>query len=586
MKTNQICYAFIIVFCLLMMSCASTSQLKIGELKCEQLVNPLAIDNTAPCLSWRLYSDQRGAAQTAYQILAATHPQKLTEEKADVWNSGKISSTRSHNVGYEGKELMSKSFVYWKVRVWDEVGKCSDWSEVASFGIGLLHPEDWRAEYIGMEQPEGKSLSPLFRKQFELDGVGEKIMLHINSLGYHEAYVNGVPVTDAVLNPAVSQFDKRSLIVTYDVTKLMLQGKNDIVILAGKGWYQEGLPGVTPDGPYVRAQLEKFDGNGWETLLVTDSSWSVGKSGYESFGDWRPHRFGGETVTAAECPSDYTKETLDKCQWAAVKVVKEEKGAATPQMVELNRIKKEFHPVAVRAAEEKAWIYDMGTNFTGWTRIAFPSLQPNEKIRISYCDFLNPDGSFRDGLYEDYYIASGKPDEYFINKFNYKAYRYLKVSGLEIAPALSGITGCLIHADYDGSASFSCSDKDMNAIYDMVHYTLRCLTLGGYMVDCPQVERLGYGGDGNASTQTVQTLFNMAPTYANWIQAWADCMREDGSMPHTAPNPYTYRWRSLLVRIYHYCHMDDLYELRRCASVGAILSLYAKVAGICRGIYL
>jgi alpha-L-rhamnosidase len=66
---------------------------------------------------------------------------------------------------------------------------------------------------------------------------------------------------------------------------------------------------------------------------------------------------------------------------------------------------------------------------------------------------------------------------------------------------------------------------------------LRCLSLGGYLVDCPHIERLGYGGDGNACTQTAQTMFNLSPLYANWIQVWADCVREDGGMPHTAPNP-------------------------------------------------
>jgi alpha-L-rhamnosidase len=72
----------------------------------------------------------------------------------------------------------------------------------------------------------------------------------------------------------------------------------------------------------------------------------------------------------------------------------------------------------------------------------------------------------------------------------------------------------------------------------MVFYTLRCLSLGGYLVDCPQLERLGYGGDGNASTMTAQMMFDLAPLYANWLQAWGDCIREDGGMPHTAPNPY------------------------------------------------
>ena len=53
----------------------------------------------------------------------------------------------------------------------------------------------------------------------------------------------------------------------------------------------------------------------------------------------------------------------------------------------------------------------------------------------------------------------------------------------------------------------------------MIHYTIRCLTLNGYMVDCPHIERLGYGGDGNASTLTVQTMYNLSPLYSNWMQA-------------------------------------------------------------------
>ena len=140
-------------------------------------------------------------------------------------------------------------------------------------------------------------------------------------------------------------------------------------------------------------------------------------------------------------------------------------------MAELNRIQKEFHPVSCQASGDTAWIFDMGTNFTGWTKIKFPALASGQKIRISYCDFLNEEGQFRDRLYEDYYIASGKAGESFVNKFNYQAYRYLKLTNLSEAPALTDITACLVHTDYNGSASFSCSDEDLNAIHDMIHYT-------------------------------------------------------------------------------------------------------------------
>ena len=71
----------------------------------------------------------------------------------------------------------------------------------------------------------------------------------------------------------------------------------------------------------------------------------------------------------------------------------------------------------------------------------------------------------------------------------------------------------------------------------MIQYTMKCLAYSGYMVDCPHLERAGYGGDGNSSTESLQTMYNVAPLFTNWMQAWDDSMREGGSLPHVAPNP-------------------------------------------------
>lgn len=520
-------------------ACSSRPSLVVKELQCEKLVNPLAIDQTKPYLSWQLETNENAVHQSAYQILAATDEDLLTEEKADLWNSGKVESLESAWVLYQGDELSSKSFVYWKVRVWDSDDKASDWSETACFGIGLLNPSDWKAAYIGSDTLSGKPQSPLLWKHFQWDQKGTKAFLHVNSLGYHEVYLNGKKVGDAVLAPAVSQFDKRSLIVTYDVTDLLEKGENDLVLWLGKGWYQDGLPGVVEGGPFVRAQLEEFEDGEWRTSLVTDSTWKTRESGYVSTGTWRPWQFGGEEIHADCVLPDLGAETLNAVSWNTAVLAAIPEHQVSPQMAELNGIREHLHPLTCKASGDSAWIYDLGTNLTGWTKIQFPPLEKGQKIRISYCDFLDDKGEFRDHLYEDYYIASGVDSaEVFSNKFNYHAYRYLKLTNVKEAPALSAITASLVHTNYSGESFFACSDKDLNAIHDMIQYTLRCLTLGGYMVDCPQIERLGYGGDGNASTPTVQTMFNLSPLYMNWMQAWADCMREDGSMPHTAPNPY------------------------------------------------
>lgn len=537
MKNSLIRNLCLVIIALWAMSCNSYSSIEINMLQCEELDNPLGIDNTSPHFSWLLQSVEQESKQTAYQILVASSEKLLSEGKADLWNSGKIESDESVWVLYDGIPLDSKSLAYWKVRVWDNKGHVTQWSEPAFFSVGLLRADDWNAKYIGMDYEQELPRSPQFHKTFQWDNKGLKVLLHINSLGYHEVYINGRPVSDAVLVPAVSQFDKRSLAVTYDVTGFLQKGENDLVIWTGQGWYHDGLPGVIEGGPFVRAQLEEWKDGSWRTSLITDDSWKARESGYES--TWRKYRLGGEIVDASRLLPDLTATSLNKAEWTAVKEITIPSHTTTPQMVEPNRIQKEFHPISYQSVGDTAWIFDLGTNFTGWTKIKFPKLEKQQRIQINYCDFLDEKGEFMNNSNYDVYIASGQSDESFTNKFNYHAYRYLKLSNLKKAPALSDITACLIHTDYGGTSSFSCSDDDLNAIHQMIQYTLSCLTLGGDLVDCPHVERLGYGGDGNASTQTMQTMYNMAPLYINWMQAWGDCMREDGSMPHTAPNPFS-----------------------------------------------
>ena len=518
----------------------SVQAANVYDLRCEMLRNPWGIDNTAPHLSWKISSNKIGTKQTAYQILAASDARLLTETNADLWNSGKVKTDESIWINYNGKALASRSVIYWKVRIWDENSKSSSWSKTAVFSVGFLNASDWKAQFIGLDLPNGEPQSPLFWKTIECKNKNSLVLLHVNSLGYHEIYINGKKVSDAVLAPAMVQFDKHSLILTYNVTKFMKKGANELVIWLGKGWYRGQMPGVIAGGPFVRAQMETSDNGNWETLAQTDASWKGKESGYISTDTWNAHHFGGEIVDAKALLPDFTSASLNKAQWKGVKVAAITTNA-TPQMVETNKIQYAIHPATIKSLDNSSWYIDMGTNLTGWTKIDFPKLEAGQKVTIEYTDFLQKGQTFdnKKDLYSDEYIASGKDKEHFINKFNYHAYRYIRIKNLHQALKASDITAYLIHTGYENSSSFECSDSDMNAIHNMIHYTLRCLTLSGYMVDCPQIERLGYGGDGNASTLTLQTMYDVAPLYTNWMQAWGDCIRSDGGMPHTAPCPYS-----------------------------------------------
>ena len=529
-----------LVLCLLFLSACREriSDAKIYDLTCENLVNPYGISTSEPGLSWKLASDKNGIKQEAYQILAASDTSLLYEDKADLWNSGKIKGQSQILVPYGGKPLSSNSFCVWKVRIWDNENGVTDWSSYSGFSTGLLNESDWKASFIGYPEKSEESISPQFYKSIEISTIPLITFLHVNSLGYHEVYLNGEKIGNNVLAPAVAQFSKRSQVITYDISKLIKVGRNDIVIWTGRGWYSPGLPGVVYDGPVIRAQADALTEGGWSTLLKTDTTWKARSSGYFTLGTWKPGDFGGEKIDASILLSDLSGKSLNTAEWESVAEVMVPEHKATAQLTEGNIITDTIKAASITAAGNNKWLVDIGTTLTGWTEIRFDKLRKGQRIELEFCDHLDREGRTVDQGQTDIYIASGVSGETFMNKFNYHGYRYILVSNLGYKPDIEDIYAYPIRTGYRLASTFRCSDEDMNTIHDMLFYTLQCLSPGGYLVDCPQIERLGYGGDGNASTETAQTMFDLAPLYRNWLQAWGDCNREDGGMPHTAPNPY------------------------------------------------
>ncbi len=95
----------------------------------------------------------------------------------------------------------------------------------------------------------------------------------------------------------------------------------------------------------------------------------------------------------------------------------------------------------------------------------------------------------------------------------------------------------MIESNLDEVGSFTSSDKDLNAIYELNHYTFRCLDIGGYFVDCPHRERLGYG-DGQVAIETGIYNFELGNFYKKWAQNWISEQTPNGKIPNTAPSPY------------------------------------------------
>jgi alpha-L-rhamnosidase len=99
---------------------------------------------------------------------------------------------------------------------------------------------------------------------------------------------------------------------------------------------------------------------------------------------------------------------------------------------------------------------------------------------------------------------------------------------LKSEPRKEDIKGWNVRTDYKNATTFECSDPLQNWIYKTIRWTFENLTLGGYVVDCPQRERLGYGGDAHATSETGMFNYHLGAFYNKWLEDWRD---EQGTEP-------------------------------------------------------
>ena len=89
----------------------SAATLRVGDLRCEYLKEPLGIDARSPRLSWTLTATRpgaRGLSQSAYQVLVASSEAELLRKQGDALGrrQGRVSDQSIH-VPYAGKPLSS-----------------------------------------------------------------------------------------------------------------------------------------------------------------------------------------------------------------------------------------------------------------------------------------------------------------------------------------------------------------------------------------------------------------------------------------------------------------------------------------------
>ncbi|SMC40788.1 family 78 glycoside hydrolase catalytic domain [Pedobacter africanus] len=555
----------------LALATAGESSLQPENLRCEYLENPIGLDEMSPRFNWTHKAGNVaafGQKQTAYRIIVASEVRLLHQNKGDEWDSGWVNSDQMQQIEYKGKVLRSDRYYYWKVVVKDEKGLVSAWSKTAFWATGLLQQNDWKAKWIGTNElfdPSQKDCNisdPWLRKTFNLPQKPGKAVLFLASVGYHELYVNGKKVGDDVLSPAVTDHTKRARYVAYDIAAALKPGKNVIAIWLGTSWSIFGpyLTAGRPNTPIVIAQTAIYNtktpvAGAKPTLVVqTDESWKTHASPSKLLGTWDFAKMGGELWDANQEIADWNTITCDEAKWSKVTVYQPDL-ILSAQTVEPNRLFDEIKAIGIESRPDGSYRVDMGVNFAGWTEVDLRG-NKGDRIAFEYSEREQMDQTFN--LHSAYIIgARGKGT--FRNRFNYSSGRWIVIRGLKYKPQLSEIRGWMVRTNFQAATNFECSDTLQNWIYDKVKWTFQNLSIGGFVVDCPQRERLGYGGDAHATCETGMYNYKLGAFYTKWMQDWRDVqgtesivgnmydpefarkkvmsgrLMNNGVLPHTAP---------------------------------------------------
>ena len=188
-----------IIITLISLSAKAQTKISVTNLQCEMLNNPEGIDVMQPRLSWQIKSDVNDVKQTAYQIMVASTLENLNTNKADLWDSGKVTSNESVNIIYNGKKLGDRQNAFWKVTVFTNKGEIKS-AVTAHFSIGILTYADWKStRWIGYEKlskddsvSQYSRLSARYlRKEINLKKQVKSAKVYIMGMGLYELYVNG-----------------------------------------------------------------------------------------------------------------------------------------------------------------------------------------------------------------------------------------------------------------------------------------------------------------------------------------------------------------------------------------------------------
>ena len=397
-----------------------------------------------------------------------------------------------------------------------------------------------------------------FRKKFFIEKDVARARIYSASRGFYDMYVNRKRINEGYYNSGFTDYRKRIMYQTFDITKELHKGINTMGSIVTKGYYT-GYVGYSlnpmiygrENSFILKAVIEYTDGT--SEMIVTDQSWQFSGKGPVNDADYQQgEHFDGRLA-------------IDEESWEYSGVIQNVPEFAEPTNGYLDeyepfelcaqygpeaRVERVLKPLGEPVEmPEGCFVYDFGQNMVGTVRIQARGNR-GESIKFRYGEISRRNGemyleNLRCAANTDTMVFSGKEVDKFEPSLTQHGFRYVEVSGNgqtltrdDLKRMIVSIEGLVLTNTTEIMGGFECSNEDINKLQSNIQWGQRGNSLLVF-TDCPQRnERMGWTGDAEVFARTAAYNMNVKAFMNKWLRDLRDAQKmynRGGAVPDTAP---------------------------------------------------